>query len=365
MKKRVATAGKNGHFWRGVRGVVQGIGALGLLAWAGVASAEPKVVVLSAPEAPERPGFVEALRIQLAGVASVERAGSLAPGTQSERVEAAADAAERAGATLGVWVEGPFTRADGGRELVVHVVGKARGRAVIEVVRTPAERSAEAPDPAVDRSLALKVRALVGDLAAPRGVLDATVVPERSAGEASAVSAEAARGAAPRARVEVGALAAVGSPGVRAGAHAGAGARLAWAPFGMELVARIEWLEPANATSAVGTVEVTELVPGLELRGDVHAGDLRLGALLGTELRALGADGTTRRGVRGSARMFVPAVLTGPYLALPLGHVVEVRLVLALALALREEHLALSGVSVVDTERLRANAGLLLGAHLP
>lgn len=385
---------------------IQGVVALGLFWVAGIASAEPTVAVLTASEGPERPGFVEALRIQLAGSAAVTPGGVLASGTQSERVEAAVEATRRAGATVSVWVEGPVVRADGRRELVVYVVGEARGRAVMEVVRTPAERSADRPDPAVDRSLALKVRALLGDLATTRGVLKATVVapgqalpvaeqdvaeqdvaeqdaaeppredetqPERSKAaeeieqrqEEPPPSEEGEHRRSTQVRVEIGPLAAVGSDGVRLGARVGAGARLAWPSLGMEIVARADWFAPSESTSADGRVEISQLAPGIEVRGDTRLDALRIGGFVGTELRILAADGTTSGGTTGSASEIVPALLAGPYIALPLGPVFEARLALGASLALREQRFALNRVPIAEAGRLRATAALLLGAEFP
>lgn len=343
-----------------------------LLGGVAPAAAEPTVTVLVAAEGPARPGFFEALRIQLAGHAVVTRGETLAPGTTSERVEAAIAATEREGATIGVWIEGPVTTDRGRDDLVVHVVGKAQGRVVIEIVRMPAERTAARDDPAVDRGLALKVHALLGDLVASQGVLQAPVRvtdggDATAEADATAETAEEDAGAAARwgARAEAGAVLALREPDIGAGMRVGVGARVAWTQLGVEVVARVDAWTPEAQAAASGRVKLFELAPGFELRADVPLDVFRIGAVVGAELRLIEADGTTAGGATGSAQAVVPSLLAGPSLAWPFAKRFDLRLVLVVSFPLREQHYALSGASVADTGPLRAGAALTLGFVLP
>lgn len=116
------------------------------------ALAQPTVLVLHGEGAPERPGLLGALNVQLAGVGSARAGGELEPGPLAQRVRAASRAAREQDALLSMWVE-PDAPHDGEQQFLLYLVGPREGRALFQVMRLP-----DGADADVDRSLALKVR---------------------------------------------------------------------------------------------------------------------------------------------------------------------------------------------------------------
>jgi hypothetical protein len=133
-----------------------------LVVGAGPVSAEPaRVLVVGAPGQAPRASLVAALRVQLHGGAEVEVGPSLPPGPIGEALAVAAAEVERRAATIAVWADVPAAGGGAATEVVLYAVTARGDRGLVEVGRVPAGAGA-----AIDRVLALKVAALLDDLAA-------------------------------------------------------------------------------------------------------------------------------------------------------------------------------------------------------
>jgi hypothetical protein len=334
------------------------LGAAWILALAGSVQAQPRVAVLTGPDGAERPGFVDQLRIQLGGEASVVRGGAVVGSTQSERVQAASAEMSRVDASLGVWLQGPVARSDGDREFVMLVVGRKQDRAVLEVVRL---RTGD-DDPALDRSLALKLQSILRELPAEGGVIGSGVAPA-----ASEPPAEAPTPQRVHVLIELGALLAGpnGSTGVRPGLHGALGARLDMDAWSVDLAGGVLWLASIDERSAGARVQQSELAPFATLRAGAHVDTVRLGGLLSVQLRIVQAEGSTALGTQGRETVLLTALAAGPELVWSLTQTLSLRAAVPLQLSLRRERFAVNGEVIAETSRFRPSATLALQARWP
>src|SRR5689334_3025797 len=81
------------------------LAAAALLAAGSARAQQSRVLVLGSNGTPPRPGFVEALRIQLVGRAAVEAGAALDELTLGDRSDEAAQIVESRGASAAVWME--------------------------------------------------------------------------------------------------------------------------------------------------------------------------------------------------------------------------------------------------------------------
>src|SRR5258708_187534 len=116
----------------------------------------PRVLVIGQDHVTARATFVEALRIQVTGLAAVDARPALGSASLGDRLDEAAAMASKERAILAIWIEQAASKDRGGTDFVVYAVGKDRDRALIEVARLRAD---EGPD--ADRALALKVGELL------------------------------------------------------------------------------------------------------------------------------------------------------------------------------------------------------------
>lgn len=138
------------------------------------ARADSNVVLLLEDPAQPRPRLAAALRIQLNAVAEVRiQRWSTTPALPERMREAHALAAGEAYAAV-VWVEAGKESAS--HEAVLYVAGRRAGRALLELVRVPLDRSLD-----LERVLALKLSELLADLRVqrPAAELLETPVPPR------------------------------------------------------------------------------------------------------------------------------------------------------------------------------------------
>lgn len=276
---------------------------IGLGCWlpAGLAVAQPKVLLLTPAGDSARPGFVQALQIQLARDASLETGVTLAEGKLAGRVRSATQLASQHHALLAVWVEAsPAT--DTSHDLLLYVVGERDGRALVEVLRLQS-----AADPSADRSLALKVRE----------VLDTLGRADHSWSQPFAPALLPADSAAPVGLlIHVGALAVPtrGTADLPWGLYASAGPELRLRQARFAVLAAVRWLPSYAANSGGASVALAELEPGLDLGAAHELGRLLLGVWVSPSLRSVFAEGRTPLGLRGF-RTDVSAAVLGRFTA--------------------------------------------------
>lgn len=247
-----------------------------------------------------RPGLCTALRIQLTDVGEVRCTSEPDPGPLPERIAQAAGAVRAGQARMAVLLE-----RDADPDLVrMYVVGGQADRAVLAF-----ERVENRPDPDVDRSLALKVRAALeavrivreAQTAEAEGELAAALVP-------SPAETNAAQPSAPARRSYAGALEVGG--GASLGQHTralGQGALVVAAQlerYRFEGGALARWFAPLDVRGPRGSVDENEWALGLSLRALRSLGTrFWLGVALDPSFSVVSAQGTTLSGARGEERL--------------------------------------------------------------
>jgi hypothetical protein len=320
-----------------------------------LAAPPPRVLILDT-ETPAPEGFVDALRIQAAGVAEVEHSGKV-EGSLAQKVEGvAAPLAERE-ASVGVWVERLSTG-----EALVYIVTRRKSRVLVEVVRLPGGES-----PETDRALAIKVRDVLDALLSGAGepsLEQQMVTPTPAAKPGSTPTPTPTPVPAPPPRswfwlVQagfVGVSAGNGSTDGQLGGAIGTGARYRGDGWMLEGLLAGWLLNGTDSAGAGARVQTRELELNLGIRG-LLAGDL-LAAGVHVELltRLVTADGTAPDGRTGDAFRVVPALRAGPELRLEFAPNVALRLAIGADLALRRQRFSVTGNEIVDLGGVRGSA---------
>jgi hypothetical protein len=319
-----------------------------LLCWPRAVLAEARLLVLSPEEQAPRPTLVEALRLHLRGTARVEPSSAAFPAAMAaRRVAVATGIVNGEHADFAIWLES-VALGDGTTLFALYVVGSRAGRAIVEVVRLPAE--IDGPD--IDRALALKASeiveaALVAPIIGPTPALQRTASPP-------------ALPEPPRWGFELsGALRGASSAtDSEAGFGLGVSHLLALRP--LELDARLSALllsdSVVNAERRVRLSE-TDAAFGLGLRS---TGIVQLGARLELDARVLRAHGFADQEETGSALVLVPAVGLGPELRLRLGRHMSFSAQIGAEWMLVQQSFVVDGISMADLGRIRGNAQLSL-----
>lgn len=270
------------------------------------ARAQPdRFTVLVLTGADQRPGFVAALRIQLAADADVVAVTAPPGDSLSERLATAANGVGEHGARLAVWLErGP----DG--SYVLYAVGRRGDRGVIEVGRVSSGIDA-------DRELALKVGALVDELVHPSPSPVAVLAPPPREIDAElppppAPSPETPDPGALRwsGLVSAGATTALGlgDPGAQGGLAIGAGARLRRGSRHLELAVAGRWMADRAVSNAEGRATLSELGGAVKLGGFATVGGFEVGPELAVSWRRLATAARTTDDFTGGATSSIPAI---------------------------------------------------------
>jgi hypothetical protein len=310
-----------------------------------------EVVVMRAPGGSTPAGFADALRIQLAGSATVIDGPEVTGTTASERL-ASANRALRGPTSLVVWVEGSAAD-DGATHYVLYVVGSKRGRALMEVFRLTGS------GPEVDRALALKVHEVLDQVLAP---------PSTAADPAGWVRDREppppvrppppARPIRASGIVELGGLAISGSAGPQAGAVVGAGGALRRERLRGEVYA-VAYIASGHDELAVpGRVETDELGVGGGARVVYQLGPLSAGGGLELVGRRIHAIGTTPFGARGERSRWIGAGIGFAEARLPVGDALELRGAVGAEIALRRQQFSVNEITLIDLGRVRPVARL-------
>jgi hypothetical protein len=319
------------------------------------ARATDRVVVF---DGGDRPGFVTALRIEL-GMSTeviVEPPHGAELG-RLDRIERGTRVLEERSALLALWLEIE------GDEAVITTVGPREGRAVVDVVRMPAEDS-----PDFDRGLALKVSDVLDSVRAARDtalgqtlvepvepVVEPRVEPQPTAApEPGRVGLTL--DASGRIALSNGSALFAGGGGVALGLRLRAG-MLALEPF----VDLVIYGPVVLASGSQGEVEAFELVPSAGARLVVDLSPVELGGAVSAGARVLLADGRTLLGAEGSEVAAIPAFLLAALARLELFQGLFASLVVGVELGTIQQRFLLNEIPVADAGTLRFVTALGLG----
>jgi hypothetical protein len=257
-------------------------------------------------------------------------------------------------AALAVWVEGPVRLSDGGQELILYLVGKREGRALVEVLRIPGGDGPEA-----DRSLALKTReALDGMLAG-----DTARMLRETSEQPETVEKPSRLGWV----FDLGPVV-VAQPGTRLGQWGiglGAGARLRLSRWRLTGQGLFRLYPRVDIETEQGRVGFDELAPGLGLHGLHEWPPFSLGAQIGFQLRIVRAEGIAPLGTQGSDTSLIPALLSALQAQLELQSWLALRLGVGLELDLHRQRFAINQQEVADLGRLRPFGQMALVFYSP
>jgi hypothetical protein len=340
-----------------------------------LARAEPSLalVLLEDPAAPDRQ-LAAAFTIQLLTLARVQVEAWHAPPGLPERIRAASGHAERGGYLAAVWVErSPGTPVR--REAVLYVVGGRDSRALLEVVRVPADDS-----PDLERVLALKLSEVLSalrleegrvpllspDVAGPPAALGATAGPQLSAASATAaVRTEntplwaAGLGLGPR-------LDAVLTPGwLRTGIGGWLAAELHFAALSASLAAGAQWFPVAVRQLQGNEVRLSEVAPLLRARVAWRGPLLELALRVTAAVSFMDARGRTAAGASGVTSASALSGALGVELAHALLGPVSLALFADLVGHAERHAFAVNGERVLDSGRVGVQVGLDVVLHAP
>lgn len=327
---------------------------MALVCLAGSVRAEARVLVLSPVEEGPRPTLVEALRLQLRGTAGVTQSAAVFPALPaSGRVTLATELVALEHVDFAIWLESVGLR-DGKRLFALYVVGGQSGRAVLEVVRLPAE--SDGPD--VDRTLGLKASEIIEAALSPAVLLSPQQkrdIARRPLSDPRLIAVDERRLA-----LELGgALHAAAQRDTQVALALGLSWLFALQP--LELDARLTGQLASDAVIAVPHrhVQLSESFVGAGL-GLRSTGTVQLGAKLGFGLRLLGAEGFSEEARTGASRVVVPSLSVGPELRIKLGSRIRFGAEIAGEWLAIRQRFNVDGVTVADLGRFRGNAQLSL-----
>jgi hypothetical protein len=327
----------------------------------GTSHADVRVLVFGGGDQAPAPSLVDALRIHLARVARVETVETpLNPGPLSSKLSQVQTSLEQAQATFAVWLD-VASELKGMREFVLYVVGGTGGRAVVQMVRIPAERDG----PEVERALALKVTDIIEAALSSRrdaGADLARALPPANASSAELRVPAPPKESAPRAvawrlglGVGVAAMGPSGNAGPQGAGRASVMAVASLRPVDLESFVAFEMPTPSRAEGAAGSMQVSEQAAFAGMRV-LSKGALQLGAELEGGSRWLHAAGSTPDGSRGEVSKFLPLLRAAPVLRLPVGERMGLSFSLGLEWMMIRQRFAVDDVVVLDLGRARASA---------
>jgi hypothetical protein len=312
-------------------------------------TAPERVILLQPRNALARPGLEPSLRIQLRGLELLTLDIDL-PSDLPSRLSVASEVARERSADWVVWADDVHTEADASAsQAVLYVVGRRDGRALIEVVRVP---GGEGPE--VDRSLALKVRELVGVRDGAAFALGVREIEEANTDERRVTL-----------WLELGAhVSSEGSAGLVPDAFLALGPSLTTPDFVIAVPLELSYGFTRSAGRDGDRVEWTELGVGgwLKLLMRVHP-SVQVGGGLGGKLSFSAAQGRSASGRSGRSTERLPALLVGAEAELRLSRSLGARAVLGLELRTQRQRFYIEGREVADTGRAIPYARLSLVWH--
>jgi hypothetical protein len=298
-----------------------------------------------------RQGLLDSLAIHLPRDVALRLGPRPSAAATGARVRQAQRELGRARGLLALWVD--EDRLEGNeREVVVYMVARRRGRALVEVVRVRAGADAE-----LDRAIAVKAREVLEVVTAPPEDLAAAVAEPAPTSPAEALGVGLALDLA-----FFGATASGAGADPQLGGIAGAGFALRGQSWFAEALFRARLPSLLGDDIPEGRVEVREVALGGALRAGWRDAPLRLGALVALDARWLSAEGTTPRGASGAADRVVPAIAFGPELGVaPLDWLLA-RATVGVELAWRRQRFLVNDEPILDVGVARGMAEIGLSA---
>jgi hypothetical protein len=326
----------------------------------------PSVTVLAVAGQPATAAFVESVRIQLTGIATVELGPLLSGASRQARAAQAHELLIERGGWIAVWHERAAGRS--GDTVAVLAVTRHSGSKPIEVARSTSQ-SLDG-----DRVLALKVGELLHQvLSAARSEVELAAElsrrapPERK--ESPAVPKPPPKSPLVGERALSLEFLIEGDGALRFDSHfkhpqvgvrGGLGAALRQGGRRLELLLSVRPWSELEATAANGRLTVRQLDASAALRGLTSAGPLSLGLSLEAVAATVRGSALAGDGRRGSATKLGAALLIGPEARLRLvparllsGPALEMRVAAMLETTLYAQRFAIEGIPV----RVRENSG--------
>jgi hypothetical protein len=324
--------------------------------------ARAQLVVLTGEASSATDSLGEALLIQLADGELQVHTQALSRGDDAEAVARNLLATGRA--RMVIWSLRVHGRAHDLRCVFRHA----------EAVDSTTMRLQGAWGPALERSIALKVRELLDDQA--RASAAPVPGPSSVAGPAPAAEtprpppAQPGRPSSPRPPptpvisplIEAGVrgMTASGNASAQAAFGVAAGAAMTSGANRAELWLRVQWASPLEAETTAGRVTAREWSPELSVHGLRRVAPSWLGGFLSVALRVVDAEGTTSAGERGDRTRSVPVLGAGAEARLPLTEKLWARCALGAELALKAQRFAVDHQPVLELGTFRGRAELSL-----
>ena len=318
------------------------------------AYAEHPLVIVLAPPSQPTPSYLDALRIQVRGVATIDVEPHVDSVALASRVAHASRVLSRRGAALVVWAD--TVMGEQSRDPIVYAVGKNDRRAVMEVVELHEPQS-----PEQDRVVALKIAALLDDVLHRASLRD--VVPPFSDLTFQASKRRLAWGGEAR----VGAFLGTGSGSVggQAGIQLAAGPGLRTRRFEAELAMTVGLLSNQHNQSPAGQIDTSQWTLGLAAGGRYRWDRFSLGPSIGASFRVVSATGQTVDGRMGDAVRWVPTGRLGLEVRYRFWDRLSLRANLGAEMAFERQRFSLVGQPAVDLGRIRGVAELDVVIFLP
>jgi hypothetical protein len=345
------------RLWRSWTAVV----CLGAAVWSPVAGAQLAVLNGAASSAPD--SLSEALVIQLADSELLVSAHVLSKGDDADDV--ARNMLGAGAARIVIWT---VRVAEGMHELRCVF----RHASSVESTTT---RLRGAWGPALERTIALKVRELLDELSRdpiparappasgsdPAQAAEAPPTPQARAVLARAPSHPPATATSPLVAVGVGGMTASGNAGGQAALGVGAGGAMTVGAGRAELWLRAHWVaNPLTAGAPTGRVTTREWIPELSVHGLRRLDPSWLGGYLSLALRIVHAQGVSAAGEHGEQTRTVPSLGAGAEARLRLVSALWARCALGAELALKAQRFAVDGQTLLELGTFRGRAELSL-----
>lgn len=330
----------------------------------------PRAVLIQPEGEPIRPDLEPSLRIQLRSSAELSALSRRLPADLPSRLALAGEVADAEQADWLLWIEPAEAERSAGEpsaaseQVVLYLVGRREGRALVEVVRVPASEGPEA-----DRSLALKVGELIDAHGSAKPALGNKVVASPAPALAEAPPSPVTPAAdEPRPRVQLwleagGQLALGGDAGAALDVLVALGPSVAVSTLLIALPVELTVGLPRRVEQSGDEAEWSELGVALWAKLATRLDRLLLGGGLGAKLVFTDVEGTAASGKRGDAHDLLPALLASADGELLFTESFGARLALGAELRSKRRHFVLEGENIGNTGRVVPFARLSLIWH--
>jgi hypothetical protein len=314
----------------------------------------PRVVLIRPEGELIRADLEPSLRIRLRSSAELSSVARPLPADLPSRLAIAGEVAEEQRADWVLWIEpvaaGASRPSD---QVVLYLVGRRDGRALVEVVHVPASEGPEA-----DRSLALKVGELIDAHGSAAQVLGNATAPSPAPAPSEAPPSPVTRAPdEPPARVQLwieggGQLAIEGDGGPALDVLVALGPSVALPTLFIALPIELTLGLPRRVARGDDDAEWSELGVALWAKLATRLDRVLLGGGLGGKLVFTDVEGTAASGKRGDAHDLLPALLASADGELLFTDSFGARLALGAELRLKRRQFVLEGENIGNTGRI-------------